>query len=345
MHKNQNMTDKVTATSVEDESIINDGYTVVRRNIQRQQEVEDDIENVLEDLESESDNEPVRHTLTGLNGKELVVLNHRLDEEEYPALGAVSPRKKSTKLKRYKNDNTRAPPVSFIVASSRIDELRAEHQSQYRMRTQTERDRAFARLENKEELSRSLQHTKACKHVTEEKDKTGRYGVCYREICTFAHSLEEFNDPLCSFGDECRHIRGRKDRRTGQFDETKKCMFRHPTETREEYHTRTGKILPDLPPTFEHTRQPRPKRVRRPKSRPEIPRTPAGTPEAKPQVRTLGAPRKPKIVRPVNIPKLVLSEEDTTEEERVIRVPEAMFGKAMELAITQGLTKFRIETY
>lgn len=107
---------------------------------------------------------------------------------------------------------------------------------------------AFANISNKELIAKKLKCTKAC-HFALKNPNTGEYGTCYRSTCTFAHSLEELNDPLCEFDEMCRYKHGRYNK-NGDFDDTLKCTFRHINETREEWLERTGKTLPDLPKTL-----------------------------------------------------------------------------------------------
>ena len=110
-----------------------------------------------------------------------------------------------------------------------------------------------------ERTPQSLEYTRPCKHVVENK-KDDKYGVCYREKCTFAHSLDELKLAECSFGDNCMFIEEKLDFRTNRI---KICMFKHPFETKDEYFRRTGKQI-DLPKTALETRKPkqaRPKRL------------------------------------------------------------------------------------
>jgi len=110
---------------------------------------------------------------------------------------------------------------------------------------------AFANISNKELIANKLKCTKAC-HFALKNPNTGEYGTCYRSTCTFAHSLEELNAPLCEFDEMCRYKDGRYNK-NGDFDATMKCTFRHTNETIEEWLERTGKTLPDLPKTLSKT--------------------------------------------------------------------------------------------
>jgi hypothetical protein len=312
--------------------------------------------------------------------KEEVDTNPRnLDEDEFPALGTVpTPTKKQSvprALKPKKGDK-RKKVTRFIVATSRIEEIQRER----REHVQNERDAAFAKLENKEELSTSLEGTKVCKYVVRDPE-SGEFGTCYREKCTFAHSKESLKDPLCAFGDKCRHIHGRRDRKTGQLNTARKCMFRHPSESREEYMERTGKDVPDLPDTDEKTRQPKPRKQRkqrkprkpkqrvlgdgveqfsdprRPKMKINLSPTPPTTPTE--VIQTIEAPWAPKkllqrreciggvqalkVRWPSNYKKVPDNDLESVAEETVIRVPAAMFEKTMEMCIARGMSNFRIE--
>jgi hypothetical protein len=112
---------------------------------------------------------------------------------------------------------------------------------------------------SRDEIVKSLERSKACYHVlpkTADEDGNPIFGVCYREHCTFAHSLDEFQLPPCSFGDSCYRINGTKVFKTGKVDRTNKCAFLHPFETVEKYYQRTGAEMPNLPPTNENSRKP-----------------------------------------------------------------------------------------
>lgn len=101
----------------------------------------------------------------------------------------------------------------------------------------------------------SLVATKLCKNIARSQGKPlGKYGVCKRDHCTFAHSLEELRIPDCAFGNECYRRNGTRDRNTGVIDRENKCNFKHPDENNEQYYKRTGKDLPDAPKTSTETR-------------------------------------------------------------------------------------------
>lgn len=98
------------------------------------------------------------------------------------------------------------------------------------------------------DTAKKLTRTKPCKNVTD-------YGICTRQACTFAHSLEEWVPPPCGFGRKCYRQSGKKDFNTGLVLPNTRCQFKHPDETTEEYFKRTDTSLPNLPQTSENTRK------------------------------------------------------------------------------------------
>ncbi len=73
------------------------------------------------------------------------------------------------------------------------------------------------------EFSKSLEKTKMCRNIA-------RYGNCTRDVCTYAHSLEELRPKKCIFGDECKYIDSK----------TRSCRYIHPFEDLSQYAERTG---------------------------------------------------------------------------------------------------------
>ena len=73
------------------------------------------------------------------------------------------------------------------------------------------------------EFSKSLEKTKICRNIA-------RYGKCTRDVCTYAHSLDELRPKKCIFGDECKYIESK----------TRSCRYIHPSEDLAKYAERTG---------------------------------------------------------------------------------------------------------
>ena len=124
----------------------------------------------------------------------------------------------------------------FVVFSSKGSEI------------QFEKDRKFVDLKQQ-----NMVRIKPCHLVVRETTESD-FGVCYREVCTFAQSIAELNVPQCVFNDNCKKIHATFNHETGKNDSENKCQFKHPFETVEQYFKRTRKPLPDLPKTHEKSR-------------------------------------------------------------------------------------------
>lgn len=253
----------------------------------------------------------------------------KAEKEEFPTLADAATIVTDTKQEKFPRSG--AVHTSYIVASSYLPALTRERHETYskpdyrpREPRVNPRNQAFATLENKDALTKTLTCTKACRHVTEgtkEVDGVVVYGVCHRTVCTFAHSLEELQDPICTFGEGCRYVNG-GGRNSGV------CWFRHPFETREMYVERIGKknTTSNLPQTAELTRVIRAPRVGT-KLDDKIPEVEKALQEFK---RDNTKTEEPKS-------------KETLPKETLLRVPKEMFEQAMELAIRQGLSNLRIE--
>jgi hypothetical protein len=88
--------------------------------------------------------------------------------------------------------------------------------------------------------------TKACTRALLQEN--GKYGVCTRVSCTFAHSLDELRTTICRFDASCKTINGtyRSDWTT---DTSKVCQYQHSNETKTAWSRRTGQPIPALPQT------------------------------------------------------------------------------------------------
>ena len=106
-------------------------------------------------------------------------------------------------------------------------------------------DRNFAHT------NKALICTKPCKFVSEPIDALdGNFGICTRKICTFAHSLHEWQPPICSFDKNCNGIKGKLN------NYGRSCKFKHSFETIDEWYSRADVLHPHLPLTHEVSRQP-----------------------------------------------------------------------------------------
>jgi hypothetical protein len=253
-----------------------------------------DVE-ALEKKEVEANEELGSFANTVKPDQVFVPIKKELDVSEFPFLGG----KDTKKDRRIKAESLKQKPNTFLVSSSRISELKGELPR-------------HGVLQNKEDIAKTLSFTKPCQFCTKKQEDKDEWGVCYRETCTFAHSLEELQLAPCAFGSNCNRKNGTINRQTGKIDTTQhfRCQFKHPDETNDEFYTRTGRVQPDLPPTSEKTRKPTP-RVDT-----TMPRERASTPV--PQV----IPEKSSIVK--------------------IHVPKVMQQAALEMCISKGMTDFEI---
>ena len=200
-----------------------------------------------------------KSTMVPFNGRNVVELRNEINDE-YPTLGSEPVETKPPSKKPFKKDKIIV--TRFIVGSSYIDERRKRRPTNLGV-TSYPRSRAFEIMDNKEEMAKKLVATRACKNVTRASPEVD-YGVCYREKCTFAHGLDELNDPMCGFDGTCRFRNG-KPRSDYSIDSDTKCKFRHSDETRADWVSRTRCTIPDLPPTSEKTRKVTPVEVQTPK--------------------------------------------------------------------------------
>ena len=197
----------------------------------------------------------------------------------------------------------------------------------------------FSKNEREVEINniqrQNLLRIKPC-HFVVRKDNN-KFGVCYREECSFAHSLNELNIPKCIFGDDCKKIYATWDYNLGINDSNKKCEFKHPFESNEEYFNRTKIRIPDLPKTHEHSRKPM-KDVKKEEVKKDV----------KKEVQVESSWGKP-----LNTDKLKnqITETVNNYESKVetkptdcvkIMVPKDFVEKAIESAIKMGVLNFEI---
>lgn len=315
--------------------------------------------------------------ITPFKGRDVVPLRKKMDNE-FPILGA-EPETKESKSKERKTKDVKPLVTRFVLATSYSSERRGKQSRQNNQGTDR-RSRAFSHMENKEDVAKSLQCTRACNNVRRLKSAESaesaepEYGVCYRESCSFAHSLDQLNDPMCGFDESCR-FRDGKTRPDGSLDTDAKCKFRHSNETREEWINRTGRSLPDLPQTHEKTRKPIASKAK-PDAKPDATTPPLQAKSStKPEI--VNAPvkehvkdtaSKPSVnkwgIRKLSFPSESSDESDysrrrrrrhrhsrsptsshrlSSESTRVISVPTSELAEiAIKAAINQGITNLRV---
>ena len=114
---------------------------------------------------------------------------------------------------------------------------------------------AFNHMADKNKVANALSCTKVCRNI-KKVHPDGKFGVCSRKYCTFAHSMDELRPASCSFDLSCRFKHGRIiDWASRTISPGSKCKFLHSDETINQYYARSGMTPPDLPPTSEYTRK------------------------------------------------------------------------------------------
>jgi len=303
------------------------------------QEQVDETEEHATDLDD--DTEVVSMTLeqAGIRQLETVDRTEPLDDGEYPELG-VQQEEQPKKAQGIGRVNFKAND-KFLVASSRIAELRSVRQPQRgwvaNPRPVFNTDRVLDAKTSMAERAEGLKCTKPCQFV-KFNDETKEWGVCYREVCTFAHGFDQLQQPKCLFGEKCNRRNGTQDRQ-GKIDKTNTCQFMHPDETTESFYVRTKRDKPQLPETSVKTHQPKPRRVQT---------TQVQQPQQPQVVKTQPLQRQnamgSKQMTAWAIKQTPMSEHAKSQVQAptVLRVPEAMAAQAMELALKQGLRNIQL---
>jgi hypothetical protein len=176
--------------------------------------------------------------------------------------------------------------------------------------------------------------TKACTRALLQEN--GKYGVCTRVSCTFAHSLDELRTTICRFDASCKTINGtyRSDWTT---DTSKVCQYQHSNETKTAWSRRTGQPIPALPQTKICQPEVVPQRPTEVPQRPtEVPQRPTNVPQRPVEERQTEVEERPTEVhqrhveerhteveeRPTEVPQRPVEERQTEVEERPTEVPQ-----------------------
>jgi len=178
----------------------------------------------------------------------------------------------------------------------------------------------------------NLLKIKPCHFVLLKEGK--KFGVCYREECTFAHSLSELNIPKCIFGDNCKKIYATWNHELYRNDFDKKCEFKHPFETTEEYFKRTKIEIPDLPKTHEHTRKPKKQDVVKQEKKQDVEIENCWT-------KPLQIEKLEKQIEAGSDNQIKTEIKPTTECVKIM-VPKDFVEKAIESAIKMGVLNFEV---
>ena len=173
-----------------------------------------------------------------------------LDDHEYPELNASPTVKKQESKPGFEIVQTggatwtevkgkKGKQTFQLGAGSMIAERKKEKRQQF-AKTNDVRDKAFALMENKEEMAKSLRKTTMCRSVGKT-NANGTPAKCpYGDKCNFAHSLDELQIRMCKFEDRCRFIYTTPANEIRNRRGCKTCTSKHPNETDAGYFARTG---------------------------------------------------------------------------------------------------------
>ena len=143
---------------------------------------------------------------------------------------------------QYKQNNVELKNISSDIHNIELNEDKKNNS----------RTSCFYAFADKNTLSACLTRTKPCRLVVKKPD--GNFGICNRDKCSFAHSQEELEIPLCMFDENCRTVYGKYDKNTNDFIPNTFCTFKHSFETKTQWLKRTNTVLPELPLTNEFSR-------------------------------------------------------------------------------------------
>ena len=204
----------------------------------------------------------------------------------------------------------------------------------------SERDQGFEMFSNKDKMADKLKFTKMCKSVS-----TGKPCLYPEGKCRFAHSIEQLQIADCGFGDQCRRVSWSTSGVCRNKSKTVKCDFKHPSETKENFYSRTGlkRVASEKKPERSIV------------VRPVVKTTPIITEEQKATPNAWAALLKPQVAEPVAVEtkprkspslwdvKPQVAEPVAVEEEMVLKVPKSLEMMALEMAMKSGKTNIRIE--
>ena len=242
--QNKNMSSPRTVNNILDQVEcavhVEDCFNVVKKHVRKPNTIKLSVpKSKIEDKKTTD----ISELLSDSNGKIEEPVNEHSSDIQYmnefhvPALDANISKEEQT---------------SIIVSNNKPKYIKPTY-NQY----EDQRSKAFGMIADKEKVSKSLLRTKACRFVTDGATSDEMYGVCYREQCSFAHSMEELQVPACQFDYKCRLQNGRIDKVSRCIIPNTECKFRHSIETIPEWLNRAHITPPKLPATSELSRKPK----------------------------------------------------------------------------------------
>jgi len=272
--------------------------------------------------------------------------------EEFPVLGAA-PKPKKQKLTQTKEAHRGSKKTKLFIAGKSYREERGVNHD-----PEVKRTAAFGVLADKEGLEKQLTKTRMCMSVG------GKNKCRHGEKCRFAHTLEELKISTCFFKDECRFVKFVDDDKCVDSG-SKKCAHKHPSESKENFLSRTGLDLykakvekpVEIPkvieiPKFSADQLEKMEAAEKERVTQSMSKPCAWANALKPKSKTT-TPRKsrwgPPVCpgAPVKVPNNIPIEDApmkvAEEKETILRVPKDLALAMLEVAIKSGKTNIRLE--
>lgn len=266
-------------------------------------------------------------------------------DEEFPQLGA-EPKKKTRSPKDVCAPKGSSKTFTKLVITGKTyrEERRAEReQTDF---SEEKRSAAFEVLANKEGLEEQLTKTRMCQSVGKAKCRHG-------DNCRFAHSLDELRISTCFFKDECRFVKFVGDKVVDNGN--KKCTHKHPSETEENFLSRTGldrykaKVEKPVeePKVIEITKYTQ-TQLNKMAVAEKFEKKRVAESMSKPGAWARTLKHQVELVEEITVPKPLQIIDDTPkslENETVLRVPKDLALQMLEVAMKSGKTNIRLEIF
>ena len=137
--------------------------------------------------------------------------------DEFPALGSIVPQMHPDRIKKISNRVTNSQQLANeLLHNIYNDDLPEKRKYRQPLPKMSDRAMGFESLKNPKAKTSNPINSKLCQ-------RTLNGDKCTSNTCTYAHSIEELEPIMCVFKNGCK------------FKNSKKCVFIHPNEPREDF--------------------------------------------------------------------------------------------------------------
>jgi hypothetical protein len=140
-----------------------------------------------------------------------------VSQNRFELLGNDEPNEQS--MNNIKKDND-SIYISHMMGDDGFINVVSKRRKKYIQTEYDIRSKGFEALADKSIMINKLKGTRMCSFVVQGKKCPRPEGTCW-----FAHDEKELILTPCFFGEACRNLKSK----------TKKCIYRHPQETKQEY--------------------------------------------------------------------------------------------------------------